>query len=180
MKGNLEQRRNTFPLYPTPLKANMQYPTYRMKETGVYPVDARHPFSYFSDPMLNTDQILRSQLAANGYMPHSYTIRQAYGLDRVCCGPWWGIGGRRKGGQVRFSAAQTGALERRFTAGKYLSPEERRALAASLRLSDRQVKTWFQNRRAKWRRTTSDDAGDPGSPPSDDEGSDDDVQIAVE
>ncbi|CAH2242891.1 jg14461 [Pararge aegeria aegeria] len=93
-----------------------------------------------------------------------------------CCSPWWGVGGRRKGGQVRFSAAQTGALERRFSASKYLSPDERRALAASLRLSDRQVKTWFQNRRAKWRRTTPEIA-DAGSPPTADE-SDDDVQIA--
>jgi hypothetical protein len=41
---------------------------------------------------------------------------------------------------VRFSAAQTGALERRFSASKYLSPDERRTLAATLRLSDRQVR----------------------------------------
>uniref|UniRef100_A0A2H1VWX2 SFRICE_038258 n=1 Tax=Spodoptera frugiperda TaxID=7108 RepID=A0A2H1VWX2_SPOFR len=94
-----------------------------------------------------------------------------------CCNPWWGLGGRRKGGQVRFTAAQTGALERRFSASKYLSPDERRALANTLRLSDRQVKTWFQNRRAKWRRTTPDSA-DAGSPPTADEGSDDEVHIA--
>lgn len=40
---------------------------------------------------------------------------------------------------MRFTAAQTGALERRFNASKYLSPDERRALATTLRLSDRQV-----------------------------------------
>ncbi|PZC75419.1 hypothetical protein B5X24_HaOG206088 [Helicoverpa armigera] len=96
-----------------------------------------------------------------------------------CCNPWWGLGGRRKGGQVRFTVAQTGALERRFSASKYLSPDERRALASTLRLSDRQVKTWFQNRRAKWRRTTPDSA-DAGSPPTADEGSDDEVHIADE
>ncbi|XP_049885880.1 homeobox protein Hox-C6a-like [Pectinophora gossypiella] len=180
MKINLEQRRNTYPLYPTAVKANVPWPSYRMKDTVGYAVEARHPFSYYSDPMLGTEHMLRNQLAANNFMPHPFTIRQAYGLDRVspgCCNQWWGMGGRRKGGQVRFSAAQTGALERRFSASKYLSPDERRALAASLRLSDRQVKTWFQNRRAKWRRTTPDSA-DPGSPPTADEGSDDDVQIA--
>lgn len=59
---------------------------------------------------------------------------------------------KRKGGQVRFTASQTDALEKRFSAHKYLSPEDRRVLADSLKLTDRQVKTWFQNRRAKWRR----------------------------
>ncbi|RZB39899.1 Homeobox domain containing protein, partial [Asbolus verrucosus] len=59
---------------------------------------------------------------------------------------------KRKGGQVRFTANQTDALEKRFASHKYLSPEDRRILADSLKLTDRQVKTWFQNRRAKWRR----------------------------
>ncbi|XP_012254272.2 hematopoietically-expressed homeobox protein hhex [Athalia rosae] len=59
---------------------------------------------------------------------------------------------KRKGGQVRFTPQQTAGLERRFGAHKYLSPEDRRQLAAQLKLTDRQVKTWFQNRRAKWRR----------------------------
>ncbi|XP_066247279.1 uncharacterized protein [Euwallacea similis] len=54
--------------------------------------------------------------------------------------------------QVRFSTSQTKALEHKFSWQKYLSPEDRKLLAYSLKLSDRQVKTWFQNRRAKWRR----------------------------
>ncbi|XP_055524498.1 homeobox protein HEX homolog pha-2 [Wyeomyia smithii] len=61
-------------------------------------------------------------------------------------------GSKRKGGQVRFTPQQTQNLERRFSNHKYLSPEDRRHLAVQLKLSDRQVKTWFQNRRAKWRR----------------------------
>ncbi|XP_063230908.1 hematopoietically-expressed homeobox protein HHEX-like [Bacillus rossius redtenbacheri] len=61
---------------------------------------------------------------------------------------------KRKGGQVRFSPEQTSALEQRFSGHKYLSPEQRRLLADRLKLTDRQVKTWFQNRRAKWRRAT--------------------------
>lgn len=47
---------------------------------------------------------------------------------------------KRKGGQVRFTATQTDALEKRFNSNKYLSPEDRRLLADSLKLTDRQVK----------------------------------------
>lgn len=43
-------------------------------------------------------------------------------------------------------------LEKKFENQKYLSPPERKRLAKVLQLSERQVKTWFQNRRAKWRR----------------------------
>lgn len=46
---------------------------------------------------------------------------------------------KRKGGQVRFTATQTDALEKRFNSNKYLSPEDRRLLADSLKLTDRQV-----------------------------------------
>ncbi|XP_066522667.1 hematopoietically-expressed homeobox protein hhex [Hoplias malabaricus] len=59
---------------------------------------------------------------------------------------------KRKGGQVRFSNEQTLELEKKFETQKYLSPPERKRLAKLLQLSERQVKTWFQNRRAKWRR----------------------------
>ncbi|XP_071947171.1 hematopoietically-expressed homeobox protein HHEX homolog [Antedon mediterranea] len=59
---------------------------------------------------------------------------------------------KRKGGQVRFSNDQTMELEKKFENQKYLSPPERKKLAKLLQLSERQVKTWFQNRRAKWRR----------------------------
>ncbi|XP_030611335.1 hematopoietically-expressed homeobox protein hhex [Archocentrus centrarchus] len=63
---------------------------------------------------------------------------------------------KRKGGQVRFSNDQTIELEKKFETQKYLSPPERKRLAKMLQLSERQVKTWFQNRRAKWRRLKQD------------------------
>jgi len=46
---------------------------------------------------------------------------------------------KRKGGQVRFSNDQTLELEKKFDSQKYLSPHERRRLAKSLQLTERQV-----------------------------------------
>lgn len=42
-------------------------------------------------------------------------------------------------------------LEKRFHKQKYLASAERAALARGLKMTDAQVKTWFQNRRTKWR-----------------------------
>jgi len=63
------------------------------------------------------------------------------------------LGSKRKGGQIRFSNSQTAQLEKAFRDHKYLNASDRKKLANSLHLSDRQVKTWFQNRRAKLRKS---------------------------
>lgn len=46
---------------------------------------------------------------------------------------------KRKGGQVRFSNDQTVELEKKFESHKYLSPPERKRLAKTLQLTERQV-----------------------------------------
>ena len=48
---------------------------------------------------------------------------------------------RRKGGQVRFSNDQSTELEKKFESQKYLTPPERKKLAKSLQLTERQVQT---------------------------------------
>ncbi|XP_076066056.1 uncharacterized protein LOC143039704 [Oratosquilla oratoria] len=51
-----------------------------------------------------------------------------------------------------FTEMQLVGLERRFEAQKYLSTPDRVDLAKSLGLSQLQVKTWYQNRRMKWKK----------------------------
>lgn len=58
----------------------------------------------------------------------------------------------KKRSRAAFSHAQVYELERRFSLQRYLSGPERAALADSLKLTETQVKIWFQNRRYKTKR----------------------------
>ncbi|RNA20921.1 homeobox -like, partial [Brachionus plicatilis] len=51
-----------------------------------------------------------------------------------------------------FTDMQLIGLEKRFENQKYLSTPDRVQLAESLGLSQLQVKTWYQNRRMKWKK----------------------------
>ncbi|XP_066510117.1 barH-like 1 homeobox protein [Hoplias malabaricus] len=57
--------------------------------------------------------------------------------------------------RTAFTDHQLAELERSFARQKYLSVQDRMELAASLNLTDTQVKTWYQNRRTKWKRQTA-------------------------
>ncbi|XP_071948654.1 uncharacterized protein [Antedon mediterranea] len=59
---------------------------------------------------------------------------------------------RKKRSRAAFSHAQVFELERRFSHQRYLSGPERADLAAALKLTEQQVKIWFQNRRYKTKR----------------------------
>lgn len=59
---------------------------------------------------------------------------------------------RKKRSRAAFSHAQVFELERRFAQQRYLSGPERSELAKTLRLTETQVKIWFQNRRYKTKR----------------------------
>lgn len=59
-------------------------------------------------------------------------------------------GHRRK--RTAFTSSQLLELEKEFISKKYLSLNERSNIAKLLNLSEMQIKIWFQNRRAKWKR----------------------------
>ncbi|KAK6618765.1 hypothetical protein RUM43_013156 [Polyplax serrata] len=59
---------------------------------------------------------------------------------------------RKKRSRAAFSHSQVYELERRFNQQRYLSGSERTDLANALKLTETQVKIWFQNRRYKTKR----------------------------
>nr|XP_003469022.1 transcription factor LBX2 [Cavia porcellus] len=70
---------------------------------------------------------------------------------------------RRRKSRTAFTAQQVLELERRFVFQKYLAPSERDGLAARLGLANAQVVTWFQNRRAKFKRDVEEMRADVAS-----------------
>ncbi|XP_004579116.2 homeobox protein Nkx-3.1 [Ochotona princeps] len=58
----------------------------------------------------------------------------------------------QKRSRAAFSHTQVIELERKFSHQKYLSAPERALLAKNLKLTETQVKIWFQNRRYKTKR----------------------------
>lgn len=51
-----------------------------------------------------------------------------------------------------YSAKQLERLENEFKHDKYLSVSKRMELSKCLSLTEVQIKTWFQNRRTKWKK----------------------------
>ena len=65
-------------------------------------------------------------------------------------------GGKSGKGRNNFGPKQIEQLEIRYQKQRHLSPGERTRLARKLGLSEGQVKTWFQNRRMKEKRSVQD------------------------
>uniref|UniRef100_A0A1I8Q2Y4 Homeobox domain-containing protein n=1 Tax=Stomoxys calcitrans TaxID=35570 RepID=A0A1I8Q2Y4_STOCA len=66
-----------------------------------------------------------------------------------------GLSKKQRKARTAFTDHQLQTLEKSFERQKYLSVQDRMELANKLELSDCQVKTWYQNRRTKWKRQTA-------------------------
>ncbi|KAL5103232.1 Homeobox protein ceh-31 [Taenia crassiceps] len=66
-----------------------------------------------------------------------------------------GMSKKPRKARTAFTDSQLSELERNFESQKYLSVQDRIQLANRLKLNDTQVKTWYQNRRTKWKRQTA-------------------------
>ncbi|XP_076305222.1 uncharacterized protein LOC143222503 [Tachypleus tridentatus] len=64
---------------------------------------------------------------------------------------------RKKRPRTAFTATQIKALEAEFERSKYLSVSKRMQLSKTLKLTETQIKIWFQNRRTKWKRKYTND-----------------------
>ena len=61
---------------------------------------------------------------------------------------------KRRKPRALYSRRQVIELESRFKNQRYVSAPERQELSSRLKLTETQIKIWFQNRRYKWKRSS--------------------------
>lgn len=64
---------------------------------------------------------------------------------------------RKKKQRPLFSQQQVQTMEDEFTKHRYITEGKRAELSSEVGLTETQVKTWFQNRRTKWRKEIRDE-----------------------
>ncbi|KAL9967317.1 hypothetical protein ACROYT_G025517 [Oculina patagonica] len=76
---------------------------------------------------------------------------------------------RKKKQRPLFSPHQIQTMEKEFAKQRYVTEDRRAQLASEVNLTETQVKTWFQNRRTKWKKETRDEASAATRRPSQDD-----------
>ncbi|XP_060601757.1 ventral anterior homeobox 1-like [Ruditapes philippinarum] len=109
---------------------------------------------------MNMGQNFENNEASGKYPDYCRTIRvqEANGTVKELVFPKALDLDRPKRARTTFSPDQLFELEREFQRNQYLVGKERSELAKRLRLSETQVKVWFQNRRTKYKRDRVRDA----------------------
>ncbi|XP_010579132.1 PREDICTED: homeobox protein notochord [Haliaeetus leucocephalus] len=108
---------------------------------------------------VSTDQsatfsIFSWTLADYGCQGKGLALSHCVGANSLGPAGPWRSGGPCKMKRVRtvFKPEQLERLEQEFLKQQYMVGTERVDLAATLHLTETQVKVWFQNRRIKWRK----------------------------
>ncbi|XP_037835450.1 homeobox protein pnx [Kryptolebias marmoratus] len=105
------------------------------------------------DPTKFTGKLICAEDAADTGAHPFKTDQALHPAAGESCGPkrhGSGVKGRRL--RTAFTLEQLQVLEHSFQRCRYLSVLERHSIASALRLSETQVKIWFQNRRTKWKK----------------------------
>lgn len=80
-------------------------------------------------------------------------------------------GRRCRKSRTVFTDLQLRVLEKTFAEQRYLDTSNRAKLAQTLGLNETQVKTWFQNRRMKWKKESTPNSQESSSTSKTDEAS---------
>ncbi|XP_032535161.1 homeobox protein NANOG-like [Chiroxiphia lanceolata] len=132
---------DTVPAEEAPATDSLPLPT--TEKTSSPPDDSPASSSSGTLTQYYTPDSATSPTAAASPSPHSsFQKVKAQGKGVVKTGK----------SRTAFSQEQLKALHQRFQSQKYLSPQQIRELAATLELTYKQVKTWFQNQRMKFKR----------------------------
>ncbi|XP_061552884.1 homeobox protein notochord [Phycodurus eques] len=99
---------------------------------------APYPCGYFCCPPVAYRASCRGAFYAQAAMPKVHAFKAK--------------GGKSKRMRTSFTSEQLARLEKEFARQHYMVGAERFLLASALRLTEAQVKVWFQNRRIKWRK----------------------------
>ncbi|XP_055540720.1 homeobox protein ceh-9 [Wyeomyia smithii] len=100
---------------------------------------------------LSSDKLNVAQKSQLESCQHNYNIGVSEEMYSKASAKRRKQGAERKPRQA-YSAKQLERLENEFKQDKYLSVSKRLELSKSLNLTEVQIKTWFQNRRTKWKK----------------------------
>nr|CAX63043.1 distal-less protein [Euperipatoides kanangrensis] len=112
-----------------------------------YPLNTRPSYTHPSHTFVNPYQCASPQRDEKTQMDETLRVN--------------GKGKKMRKPRTIYSSLQLQQLNRRFQRTQYLALPERAELAASLGLTQTQVKIWFQNRRSKYKKLMKSQQGQP-------------------